>query len=80
MIKFFFSITSDVQGLNSEPTLLSSCYKMLILNFHRPQCSHFSIFAKVVSLKVVHSLKISQNTKFHGPTLTGASFTSTSKV
>jgi hypothetical protein len=28
-------------------------------------------FTKVVSLNVVHSLKIYHNTKFHGPTLTG---------
>jgi hypothetical protein len=31
-------------------------------------------FAKVVGLKVVHSLKICQHTKFHGPTLTGTIF------
>jgi hypothetical protein len=31
-------------------------------------------------LKVVHPLKIYQHTKFHGPTLTGASFASTSGV
>jgi hypothetical protein len=30
--------------------------------------------AKMVSLKVVHPLKIYQHTKFHGPTLTDASF------
>jgi hypothetical protein len=41
------------QGLNPVPTFLSQCYKMLILNFNRPPCSHFSLFAKVVSLKVV---------------------------
>jgi hypothetical protein len=34
----------------------------------------------MVSLKVVHPLRIYQNKKFHGPTLIGASFTSTSKV
>jgi hypothetical protein len=34
----------------------------------------------MVSLKVVHPLKIYQNTKCHGSTLTRASFTSTSKV
>jgi hypothetical protein len=32
----------------------------------------------MVLLKVVHALKIYQYTKFHGPTLTGASFASTS--
>jgi hypothetical protein len=40
----------------------------------------FFAFAKVVLLKVVHPLKIYQNTKFQGPALTDASFTSTSKV
>jgi hypothetical protein len=35
---------------------------------------------KIVLLKVVHPLKIYQYTKFHGPTLTGASFASTSEV
>jgi len=53
---------------------------MLILKFNRPPCSYFSFFAKMVLLKVVHPLKIYQNTKFHGPTLTGTSFAPTSKV
>jgi hypothetical protein len=61
-------ITSGVQELSSEPTFLSPCYEMLILNFNRPPCSHFSFFAEVVSLKVVHHMKIYQNTEFHGPT------------
>jgi len=39
----------------------------------------FLFFAKVVLLKVVHPLKIYQNTKFHGPTLSGASFASPHK-
>jgi hypothetical protein len=30
-------------------------------------------------LKVVHPMKIYENAKFHGPTLTGASFASTLK-
>jgi hypothetical protein len=30
-------------------------------------------------LKVVHPMKIYENAKFYGPTLTGASFASTSK-
>jgi hypothetical protein len=42
------------------------------LTFNRPSCSYFSFFAKVVSLKVVHPLKIYQNTECHGPTLTAA--------
>jgi hypothetical protein len=66
--------------LNSEPTFLNPCYKMLILNFNLPPCSHFSFFAKVVLLKVVHRLTIYRSTKFDGPTLTGASFTSASKI
>jgi hypothetical protein len=40
----------------------------------------FSFLTKIVALKVVHLLKIYQYTKFHGPTLTGASFASTSDV
>jgi hypothetical protein len=42
----------------------------------------FFVFDKngLVILKVVHPLKIYQYTKFHGPTLIGASFASTSKV
>jgi hypothetical protein len=35
---------------------------------------------KMVSLKVIHPLKISQHAIFHDPTLTGASTASTSKV
>jgi hypothetical protein len=72
--------TSGFQGLNSEPTFLNPCYKMLILNLNCPPRSHFSFFAKVVSLKVDDPLMIYQNTKFHCPILTGASFTFTSKV
>jgi hypothetical protein len=40
----------------------------------------FLFLTKMVLLKVVHPLKIYQYTKFHGSTLTGASFTSTSEV
>jgi hypothetical protein len=40
----------------------------------------FFVFNKNVLLKVVHPLKISQKTKFHVPTLTGASFASISEV
>jgi hypothetical protein len=36
----------------------------------------FLFLAKMVLLKVVHSLKIYQYTKLYGPTLTGASFAS----
>jgi hypothetical protein len=68
------------QGLNSEPTFHSLCYKILILSFNHLLCSHFSFLAKVVSLKVVHPLKIYQNTTFHCPSLNGASFSSTSNV
>jgi len=34
----------------------------------------------VVSLKVVHPLKVNQHTKFHYPTLTSASYASISEV
>jgi hypothetical protein len=43
----------------------------------------FFVFDKnnlIKSLKVVPPLKIYQNKKCHGPTLTGASFASTSEV
>jgi hypothetical protein len=40
----------------------------------------FFVFDKMVLLKDVDPLKIYQYTKFHGPTLTGASFASTSEV
>jgi hypothetical protein len=75
-------ITSGVQRLNSEPTFLSRCYKMLILNFNRPPCFYFSFSQKWSHFKkklliLLRSIKIQ---KCHGPTLTGASFTSISKV
>jgi hypothetical protein len=40
----------------------------------------FFILSKVVLLKIVHPLKVYQNTNFYGPTLTGACFASTSIV
>jgi hypothetical protein len=40
----------------------------------------FLFFSKVVVLKVVHPLKICQHTKFYGPTLSGAVFSSASEV
>jgi hypothetical protein len=40
----------------------------------------FSVFDKNSLLQVVHPLKIYHYKKFHGPTLTGASFASTSEV
>jgi hypothetical protein len=40
----------------------------------------FFVFEKMVKLKVVYPLKIYQCIKFHGPTLTGANFASTSEV
>jgi hypothetical protein len=40
----------------------------------------FMAFCKSLLLKVVHPLKIYQNTKFHVPTLTVASSASTSEV
>jgi hypothetical protein len=40
----------------------------------------FFVFDKTGLLKAVHPLKIYQYTKFHGPTLTGASFASNSEV
>jgi hypothetical protein len=40
----------------------------------------FMFLTKIISLKVVHHLKIYQYIKFHGLSLTGASFASTSEV
>jgi hypothetical protein len=59
---------------------LSPENKIRILNYNRPTCSYFWLFAKVFLLKVVRPLKIYQHTKFHGPTLTGEIFASTSDV
>jgi hypothetical protein len=39
----------------------------------------FFFLTKMVSLKVVHPLKMYQYSKFHGPRFTGASFASTSE-
>jgi hypothetical protein len=59
---------------------LSPQNKLWILTFKRPPCSYFLFLTKMILLKVVHPLKIYQNTKFHGLTLTDASFASTSEV
>jgi hypothetical protein len=59
--------------------------------FHKTKCkfllsdalhirSFFFNFRKCCLIKIVHRFKIYQHTKFHGPTLTGASFASTSEV
>jgi hypothetical protein len=40
----------------------------------------FFFFAKIVSVKVVHPLKIYQHAQFHAPTLRGSSFASISEV
>jgi hypothetical protein len=61
---------------------LSKCNGSLVVsaeqtvNFSIQTAAMFVFFSliKVVLLKVVHPLKIYQYTKFHGPTLTGASF------
>jgi hypothetical protein len=45
-----------------------------MLIFNLPQCSYFWFFAIVFSLNVTHHLEIYQQTKFHGPTLVGATF------
>jgi hypothetical protein len=64
-----FIIKSGVQEWNSETTFLISSYKALILNVNRTPCSHFSFFAKEISLKVFHPQKIYQNPphKFERP-------------
>jgi hypothetical protein len=50
------------------------------MNFNIQTAAMFVFLTKIVLLKVVHPLKIYQYTKFHGPTLTSASFASTSEV
>jgi hypothetical protein len=50
------------------------------LTFNCPPHSYFFFFTKMFSLKVVHPLKICQNTKLHGPMFTGASVASISEV
>jgi len=37
----YIKYTSGIQGLNSKPTFISPCYKILISNFNS-QCSRFS--------------------------------------
>jgi hypothetical protein len=44
--------------------LWTSRYKMSVSNFNRPQCSYFWFFANMVLLKVVHPLRVYQNTDF----------------
>jgi hypothetical protein len=51
-----------------------------ISTFNRPPFSYFWFLIEVVLLKIAHPLKIYQNIKFRGPTLTGESFASISKV
>jgi hypothetical protein len=60
-----------------------SCLHKTICSFQHSTAHYVRIFRfsqKRFILKVVHPLKIYQNTKFHGPTLIGASFAPTSKV
>jgi hypothetical protein len=49
-------------------------------NYEPPSMFVFLVFRKIVSLKVILPLKGYQNIKFHGSTLTRASFASTSEV
>jgi hypothetical protein len=65
----------ELQAYFPQPMLQNVNFK-----FQPPTMFPFFVLANVVLLKVVHPLKIYQNTKFQGPTLTDASFTSTSKV
>jgi hypothetical protein len=70
------SMTSYYTKVHLSATVheLSPQNKLWILILKRPPCSYFLFLTKMVLLKVVHPLK-----KFHGPTLTGASFASTSE-
>jgi hypothetical protein len=49
-------------------------------NFQLPSTFIFLVFQKTVKLKVIHPSKICQNTKWHGPMVTGASSAFTSDV
>jgi hypothetical protein len=58
-----------------------SCLHKTNYEFNIQTAAMFVFFlTKMVLLKVVHPLKIYQYKKFHGPTLSGASFASTSDV
>jgi hypothetical protein len=59
---------------------MSRLHKTKNFNIQLAAMFVFFVFDKMVSLKVVHPLKIYQYTKCHDPTLTGASFASTSEV
>jgi hypothetical protein len=50
------------------------------MNVNIQAAAMFVLFDKNGLIKIVHPLKIYQYIKFHVPTLTGASFTSTSEV
>jgi hypothetical protein len=71
---------TKVHLLSAKVHELSPQNKLWILTFNLPPCSYFLFLTKMVSLKVVHPLKVYQYTKYHVPTLTGASFTSISDV
>jgi hypothetical protein len=71
---------TKVHFLSAKVHEMSPQNKLWILTFKQPPCSYFLFLIKMVLLKVVHPLKIDQYTKFHGPTLTGASFASISVV
>jgi hypothetical protein len=64
--------------IHELPSKKKNCMQILKLN--RPPCFYFWVFTKVVLLKVVPPLMICQHATFHGPTLSGASFLSTSEV
>jgi hypothetical protein len=74
--RFYFSKGHLLSATVHE---LSPQNKLWIFAFNWP-CSYFLFWTKMVSLKVGHPLKFYQCTKFHVPTLTGASFASISEV
>jgi len=59
----------------------TSCLHKKNIDFNFQPLSTFVvwIFIKIVSLEVVHPLKIYQHTKYHGPTLNGKNFASPQK-
>jgi hypothetical protein len=61
-------------------TFLSHVENVNFFKFQPSAMFPFFVFAKVVSLKDVHPLKIYSSIKLHGPALTGASLASSSQV
>jgi hypothetical protein len=64
---------------NCNSSRVVSIKKNVSFKFQSPVMFVFLVFTKQVLVKVVHPLMMFQNTKFHDPALTGASFSSLQK-